>query len=617
MRTAGTHENVLLDSDQFQSPLDVPAKSDLAPRRRASAPANVNAVEEMMRERNITLKMADDGRLELRQADVDKLVSEGVLPAFKASAAIYCPVDVAAMSCSISFTRDGHSYTLSGRKLETLRKAAVAMQDPNGLVAFELADRPLVKLNRRDLTSLCQALSANAKSVAGSKSMPPPSAPVPPPQLISSASFSPPPKMLYKPGRKAHVGESLVPLAGASPPPIRTDDPFVSAPISPPPLPGVIARRASAELQTVDPTAVIPSRDLTAISAVRKLKIKDVKKQLAERGIELSAKASKEECYSALEAAVAMDLEPPRQNRLVSERHEDSTNDGPPARWQMAPPPVPMAPSKPMPEPAAKPSQRYGSEWMGSERCESDSGADRFQSERGARSILGARFGRRRSERFEEEDEVRIDPTTGLPEEPEVAEHRKARQAVISEVWALNFSDVKAKLYARGISAIGKREVLYGRLEEDELKKFDAENPRPIPKVKGPAKPLKGRIFKVVLQKPDEQAKLGMVLEGVGEVRIESLKPGGIAALSGDLHVGLIVMAIDGVPVKNHTHAASMLKGLHMELTIRDEDDPGSRSSSNSPSPSVARRLVNGVQNTMSRFTEQSPLASRRAISQR
>jgi len=155
-----------------------------------------------------------------------------------------------------------------------------------------------------------------------------------------------------------------------------------------------------------------------------------------------------------------------------------------------------------------------------------------------------------------------------------VAQYRKARQAVITEVANLAFSDLKAKLFARGIAANGRREVLYARLEEDELKKFDAENPEPKRKEAPPAlEPARGRIFKVWLKKPQPDTKLGMVLEAVGQVKIESLKPGGPTAQSGELQVGLVLIAVDGVPVKNHTHAAGMLEGLHMELTVCDTDE--------------------------------------------
>jgi hypothetical protein len=583
----------------------------------------------MMLERGMKVNRTADGQLQLKQGDVDQLCSEGVLPAFKASALIYCPLEPCAMVSSISFTRDGYSYTLSGRKLEALRKASARMQDPNGLVAFELPERPMVKLTRRDVTTLCHARGADAQ--AGRRKAPPP--PLPPPPLATAAALSDsPPKMLYKPGRKANAGEHLAPIGQAMQTSFQSKPPEAICAPTPPqqtsleklhPVPAEhkpnltplrSSRSSSIDGARSDPDpreeAVAAVRKL-AVAAVRKLKIKEVKKQLTKRGCALGSRASNEECYRALEQAVAASFDPPtppappaaadplaKQSRFISERydpgwsvdenihhlgaHDHRPSARTPGNSRFA---SGRAGSDPPFEAKARSVEveQMGevchiSERPGGEVCyrsERPTNEDRFKSERGTRSILGARF-RWKTERYgeEEEEEERIDPETGLPETPEVAEYRRARQAVITDVANIAFSDLKAKLFARGISANGKREVLYARLEEDELKKFDADNPKPKAKQEPKApEPARGHIFKVMLKKPQPDTKLGMVLEGVGQVKIESLKPGGLAAQTGELHVGLVLMAVDGVPVKNHTHAAAMLRGLEMELTLCDTDE--------------------------------------------
>lgn len=203
-RSSSAHDNVLVNSEHFSAPLEMPTKSGMPPRRQGPAPQGTPDVEKMMLECGMKVHKTADGQLHLKQGDVDQLVSDGVLPAFKASALIYCPLEPCAMVSSISFSREGYSYTLSGRKLEALRKASARMQDFNGLVAFELPDRPMVKLTRRDVTNLCHALGADAQ--AGLLKSPP----SPPPQAATlAASSNSQPKMLYKPGRKAHVGEQL------------------------------------------------------------------------------------------------------------------------------------------------------------------------------------------------------------------------------------------------------------------------------------------------------------------------------------------------------------------------------------------------------------------------
>jgi hypothetical protein len=607
-------DNVLVSLEHFSAPLEMPAKSGMPARRQVPAPQGTSGVEQMMLERGMKVNKAADGQLQLKQGDVDQLVSEGVLPTFKASALIYCPLEPSAMVSNISFTRDGHSYSLSGRKLEALRKASARMQDPNGLVAFELPDKPMVKLTRRDVTNLCQGLNTDAQ--AGLPKTPPP--PPPQPILTPAASANSPPKMLYKPGRKANVGEQLAPIGQGAP-----------ASLSPIPLEAIIAPlpppKASPEKQipadqrttstllrsstnsSADGAPAEPDPREEAVAAVRKLKIKDVKKQLTKRGRALGSKASNEECYQALEQAVSADFdtpispplaivaEPPaKQSRYASERydpgwradegvdHGDHSPGGRTSRQQSR-----FASGRSDPEPPDAGGHSFGgdqidevchrSERPGGDFCyrsERPNAEERYKSERGTRSILGNRF-RRKSERFEEKDEEVIDPETGLPETEEMAEYRKSREAVIADVANLAFSDLKAKLFARGIEATGRREVLYARLEEDELKKFDADNPKPKPPVP-PSKPEppKGHIFKVLLKKPEPDTKLGMVLEGVGHVKIESLKPGGLASQSGELRVGLVLMAVDSVPVRNHTHAAGMLKGIEMELTLCDIEVP-------------------------------------------
>jgi len=342
---------------------------------------------------------------------------------------------------------------------------------------------------------------------------------------------------------------------------------------------------------------------------VRKLKIKEVKKQLTKRGCAIGSKASNEECYRALEQAVAADFDPPtsplpaaaaephaKQSRFVSQRYDpdwaanesidqvgaldtrrsrarlgsriDPALNGSirtrrrmrvvaapgPNRW------VRCATGRSDHHWAMCATGRSG-QWPRSALRPSAALAASLAHASGGRASGSRRRRRSRSTR-----------RPGCPR-PEVAQYRKARQAVITEVANLAFSDLKAKLLARGIAANGRREVLYARLEEDELKKFDAENPKPKRKEAPPAlEPARGRIFKVWLKKPQPDTKLGMVLEAVGQVKIESLKPGGLTAQSGELQVGLVLIAVDGVPVKNHTHAAGMLEGLQMELTVCDTD---------------------------------------------
>ena len=80
--------------------------------------------------------------------------------------------------------------------------------------------------------------------------------------------------------------------------------------------------------------------------------------------------------------------------------------------------------------------------------------------------------------------------------------------------------------------------------------------------------PMPNEIRKVILNKPDASAKLGIRLAGDDRPRIVSLNPDLIAAKSGGLAVNDVILTVNGQRAQGHAGTTQMLKNAVGQIKV-------------------------------------------------
>eukprot|EP00312_Isochrysidales_sp_CCMP1244_P001254 CAMPEP_0196686452 /NCGR_PEP_ID=MMETSP1090-20130531/12592_1 /TAXON_ID=37098 /ORGANISM="Isochrysis sp, Strain CCMP1244" /LENGTH=425 /DNA_ID=CAMNT_0042025073 /DNA_START=27 /DNA_END=1300 /DNA_ORIENTATION=+ len=216
--------------------------------------AKVGAVSvlALMEDRGIRAQELEGGKVQLSRMDVDRLVSDGVLPAEKASDIIFRPLESRALASTIHILHSGRNFSLLGEQVELLRRSAVEMHDPRGRLPFES-----IRFSRSEIRELAAALASPTPA---------------PPRTAGPAD------------RQPHPPQPLQPLHAG----VASDSLMV----------GDEGRAGGNELAA--------ARE-EALDEVRRLKPKEVKIKLAARGLPTTGK--QKDLLARLQAAVAAEVE--------------------------------------------------------------------------------------------------------------------------------------------------------------------------------------------------------------------------------------------------------------------------------------------------------------------